>query len=56
LENYHRGNNLIAIIESYLSLSAIGQQERERLSIIFKKIDTNNDGTIEGKELMSLYR
>ena len=55
LEKYQRGNNLIAIIESYLSFSEISQQERERLAVVFKRIDTNNDGTIEGSELMTLY-
>lgn len=47
---------MIAIIENYLSLSEISQQERERLAVVFQRIDTNKDGSIEASELMSLYR
>jgi Ca2+-binding EF-hand superfamily protein len=47
---------LIAIIENYLSLSEISQQERERLAVVFQRIDTNKDGSIEASELMALYR
>ena len=42
-----RGNNLVSIIESYLSLRKVTQQERQRLANIFTGIDRDGNGLIE---------
>lgn len=42
----------MAVIENYLCLRQISQQERDRLGKLFNQIDRNNDGVIEERELV----
>lgn len=51
-----RGNNLVSIIESYLSLRKVTQQERQRLALIFTGIDKDGNGLIEKEELVQILR
>lgn len=47
-----RGNNLITVVESFLSIRKINQEERKKLADIFNRIDKNGDGTIDIQELI----
>lgn len=40
------------MIESYLSLRKVSQDERQRLAAIFTKIDSDGNGMIEISELI----
>jgi Ca2+-binding EF-hand superfamily protein len=51
-----RGNNLISVIESYISMKKVSQEERERLASIFNEIDKDGNGMIDIAELIEIYK
>jgi Ca2+-binding EF-hand superfamily protein len=51
-----RQNNLISVLESYLIFSKVSQEERKRISQVFKQIDKNCDGEIEKTELIQAFK
>jgi Ca2+-binding EF-hand superfamily protein len=55
LYSYYRGNNLVSVVESYLSFVKITQEERMEISRLFKKIDTDNSGSIDINELREVF-
>ncbi len=55
LYNYYRGNNLVSVIESYLSFVKITQEERSEITRMFKKLDTDNSGAIDINELREAF-
>jgi calcium-dependent protein kinase len=63
LEDYYvrglftqRGNNLISVIEAYLCLRKVTQEERQKLACAFTSIDRDGDGLIEREELVVALR
>lgn len=44
-----RGNNLVSVIESFISFTCTTQVEIYEFSKIFQLLDKNNDGLIEKK-------
>ena len=55
LYSYYRGNNLVSVVESYLSFVKITQEERMEITRLFKKIDTDNSGSIDINELRQAF-
>jgi calcium-dependent protein kinase len=55
LYSYYRGNNLVSVIESYLSFVKITQEERSEITRLFNKLDTDNSGTIDINELREAF-
>jgi Ca2+-binding EF-hand superfamily protein len=55
LYSYYRGNNLVSVVESYLSFVKITQEERMEITRLFKKIDTDNSGSIDINELREVF-
>jgi Ca2+-binding EF-hand superfamily protein len=51
-----RGNNLISVIESYLSLKKVNQQERQELANLFNEIDSDGNGMIDVSEFVEIYK
>jgi Ca2+-binding EF-hand superfamily protein len=47
---------LISVIESYLSIRKINQEERQKLGELFNSLDTDNNGTIDASELIHIYK
>ncbi len=47
---------MVAIIETFISLKKINQEERKRLIDLFQTIDTDNSGAIDLDELIQLSR
>ena len=56
LQKYYRGNNLVTIIETFISLRKTNQEERKKLTDIFQAMDIDNSGTIEVIELFEVYK
>jgi Ca2+-binding EF-hand superfamily protein len=46
LYHYYRGNNFIAVVESYLASIKISQEERTEITKLFKKLDRNGSGAL----------
>jgi hypothetical protein len=51
-----RRNNFISLIESYLALRRITQEERQRLAEMFTSIDSDGNGVISREELVNTFQ
>jgi hypothetical protein len=51
LYRYSRGNNLVAAVEGYLSLTTTSQESAHHSAAVFRSIDIDQDGIIKRHEL-----